>query len=106
MGGGPILWKSKLQGLVTLSTAEAEYVTACIAAQQGSYLHNLLSELVDDKLPVLMLIDNQSAIHMAANGDQMQRTRHMALKLTTCEIWSAKANSNCSPAQPTTWLPT
>ena len=82
MGGGPVSWKSKLQGLVTLSTAEAEYVATSIAAQQGSYLHNLLSELVDDKLPVrLMLIDNQSAIHMATNGDQMQRTRHMALKL-------------------------
>ena len=81
MGGGPISWKSKLQDLVTLSTAETEYVAACIVAQQGSYLHNLLSELVDDTLPVpLMLIDNQSAIHMAENGDQMQRTRHMVLK--------------------------
>jgi len=54
---------------------------ASLHNKAASYLHNLLSELVDDKLPVpLMLIDNQSAIHMAANGDQMQRTRHMPPK--------------------------
>jgi len=81
MGGGPVSWKSKLQGLVTLSTAEAEYVAACLAAQQGCFLTNLLQEITQQQVPTpTMLIDNQSAIHMATNGNQMQRTRHMALR--------------------------
>ena len=81
LGGGPISWKSKLQKLVTLSTTEAEYVAACIAAQQGCHLVNLLSEVQRVQVPPpLMLMDNQSAIHVAKNSGSMQRTKHMALR--------------------------
>jgi hypothetical protein len=81
LGGAPISWKSKLQKLVTLSTTEAEYVAACIAAQQGCHLVNLLSEVQHDQVPApLMLMDNQSAIHVAKNTGSMQRTKHMALR--------------------------
>ena len=39
MNGGAIPWSSKKQGLVTLSTAESEYVAATYAAKEALWLH-------------------------------------------------------------------
>ena len=39
MNGGAISWSWKKQGLVTLSTAESEYVTAMYAAKEALWLH-------------------------------------------------------------------
>jgi len=44
MGTGTISWSSKLQGIVTLSTTEAEYAAVTTAGQEILLLHNLLSE--------------------------------------------------------------
>ena len=46
MGTGAISWKSKLQDVVTLSTTEAEYISAVHAGQELLWLHNLFTELV------------------------------------------------------------
>ena len=45
MGTGAISWGSKLQAVVTLSTTEAEYISACAAGQEILWLRNLFSEL-------------------------------------------------------------
>ncbi|KAF0703123.1 hypothetical protein AaE_015536 [Aphanomyces astaci] len=81
MAGGAISWRSKLQAIVTLSTAEAEYVGACLGAQHGMHLRNLLGEFgqKEDK-PVVLYLDNQSAIAIGSNQASIQRTKHLALR--------------------------
>ena len=43
LNGAPISWRSCLQGGVTLSSSEAEYVAASAVAQENNYLRALLS---------------------------------------------------------------
>jgi len=45
IGGTTISWKSKLQGRVSLSTTEVEYVAISEAAKEMIWLKNLLKEL-------------------------------------------------------------
>ena len=52
MSSGPISWLSKKQTIVTLSTAEAEYVTLSIATQEIG---------VDKKAPVRSHSDTRSS---------------------------------------------
>lgn len=61
--GGTISWSSRKQELVTLSTAEAEYVAAMHAAKEAIWLRRLLFEL----FPLLdatttLYRDNQAAV--------------------------------------------
>ena len=45
MNGGAISWSSKKQSLVTLSTAESEYIAATYAAKEALWLHQLIEEI-------------------------------------------------------------
>ena len=44
MGTGAVSWSSRLQTIATLSTTEAEYVSAVSAGQEMIWLRNLLTE--------------------------------------------------------------
>ena len=45
INGGAILWGSKKQELVTLSTAESEYIAATHAAKEAIWLQRLIGEM-------------------------------------------------------------
>ena len=63
MGSGAISWASKLQLVVTLSTTEAEYISATAAAQEILWLRNLFSEIgYEVEGASTLYLDNQSAI--------------------------------------------
>ena len=49
LGATPIAWQSLKQKIVALSTCEAEYVAAAIAACQAVWLCRLLGELTDEE---------------------------------------------------------
>ncbi|KAI9905581.1 hypothetical protein PsorP6_013858 [Peronosclerospora sorghi] len=67
--GAPVIYKSKRQRPVALSSAEAEYVALSIAAQEVLWLLHLLMELSVGSLPSTMInVDNQAAITMAENS--------------------------------------
>jgi len=55
--GGAISWASKKQELITLSTAEAEYVAATHAAKEAIWLCKLIGELFPSiLLPIICIV--------------------------------------------------
>lgn len=79
--GGAISWASRKQELVTLSTAEAEYVAATHAAKEAIWLRKLVGELFPSLLtPITLYCDNQSAIKLAQDDNYRARTKHIDLR--------------------------
>ena len=69
INGAAVSWSSRKQEIITLSTAEAEYVAATHAAKEGIWLRRLISELFHSPLkPTTIYCDNQAAIKLAT-GD-------------------------------------
>lgn len=79
--GAAVSWISKRQPTVALSSAEAEYVTACLAAQEVQWIRQLLAEIEVpmDKGPTIVHSDSQSAMHMA-NNPTAGRAKHIDIK--------------------------
>lgn len=86
--GCPVLWTSKLQTEIALSTAEAEYIAMSQALRETIPLMNLMKEvdvifklhLPRPKFILKVHEDNQSCIAMANNPKFSPRTKHIALK--------------------------
>lgn len=76
MNGGAVCWRSKLQMIIALSSTEAEYVRATLAAQEIIWLRDLLHKLnLADTSPSLLNMDNRGAIsltHGAGDSNQMK----------------------------------
>jgi hypothetical protein len=75
--GGAVSWSSKRQSLVTLSTAEAEYVAATHAAKEAVWLREFISEVYQPQDPMTLHSDSQSAIALARNEQFHARTKHI-----------------------------
>jgi hypothetical protein len=81
MDGGAISWSSRKQELVTLSTAEAEYVAATHAAKEAIWLRRFISEVfLPLPKPMILHCDNQAAISLAANANYHARTKHIDIR--------------------------
>ena len=81
MGTGAVSWASRLQTIATLSTTEAEYVSAVSAGQEMVWLRNLLSEFgYQFNGASTLFIDNQSAISVANNPEHHGRMKHLDLR--------------------------
>ncbi|KAE8699425.1 hypothetical protein F3Y22_tig00110578pilonHSYRG00054 [Hibiscus syriacus] len=78
LGSGTISWCSKRQPTVSLSTTEAEYRATAMAAQESTWLIQLMNNLhqpVDYAIP--LYCDKQSAIRLAENPVFHARTKHV-----------------------------
>jgi transposase InsO family protein len=79
--GGAISWSSRKQELVTLSTAEAEYVAATHAAKECIWLRRLIGELCPTILSTTTLhCDNQAALKLATDDNYHARTKHIDIR--------------------------
>lgn len=79
--GGAISWSSKKQELVTLSTAEAEYVAATHAAKEVIWLRRLIGEVFGAiPNPTTLFSDSQSAIALTKDGHYHARTKHIDIR--------------------------
>lgn len=75
-----ILWCSKKQASVSLSSTESEYVSLSMAASDVSWLINLLTDFsYENVCPVNIFCDNQSAI-INANSDTIKRLKHIDIR--------------------------
>ena len=105
--GGTILYNTKYQDTIALSTTEAEFTAACDAGKAILYVRSILDEinLPQDEATTLF-IDNNGALVMGKNAQQpMRRTRHLELKKFALLDWVQRdlllmkrisTNDNCA----------
>ena len=87
----PIIWASKMQTTIALSTTEAEYVALSTALRDVIYLINLTKEFNSHGIPVSndsvpnvtcrVFEDNVGALELANNHKLRPRTKHLAVQL-------------------------
>jgi transposase InsO family protein len=78
LGSGAISWCSKRQPTVALSSTEAEYRSAAMAAQESTWLKQLLKDLHQPtEYQVRIFCDNLSSIRLAENPVFHARTKHI-----------------------------
>ena len=81
MNGTPVVFKSRLQQNVSLSTAEAEYVALSLCIQEILWLKSLIKEMgINYKWPITVFEDNQSAIAIAKNNGYQSRAKHIDIR--------------------------
>lgn len=91
--GGPVIFKSKKQSTVALSTAESEYMALALTTQEILWLRNLLSEMgLTPRQPIPIYIDKKSAITMASNNGYTPRAKHNDLRYHFVRDHVAKRN--------------
>ena len=80
VAGGAVVWQTKTQRSVALSSCEAEYYAMTEAIKELLWLTNMLTEIkVKFETPVLY-VDNQGAIALAQNPVNHQRTKHIDIR--------------------------
>jgi hypothetical protein len=79
--GATISWASKKQPTIALSSTEAEYMAMTHAGKEAIFLQNLYGDVgIPIQLPLYLLVDNQSAIHIAENPIFHARTKHIEVR--------------------------
>ena len=81
VAGGAIMWCSKKQQTVALSSVESEYIAASICAAEGTWLTRLAAEIgFKVSAPLSIYCDSTGAANLAKNPVQHQRTKHVDIK--------------------------
>lgn len=80
MAGGPVIFRSSQQGLVAMSTTEAEFVAAAESVRDAVWLQSLLKELKIEHDPTELKCDSQTAIRLINNPEFPRRTKHIDIK--------------------------
>jgi hypothetical protein len=107
MNGGPIIYKSKRQTTVALSSAEAEYMALALATQEVICLRYLLEDIgAVSKGPTAIHLDNQLAISIANNHGYTPRAKHIDLRAHFVRDHVEKANITVKYIPPRTSLRT
>lgn len=76
--GVPIVWRSRAQKAVALSSAEAEYYAMSEAAKEIRFMVQLLESMgITVKKPIIVHADNIGAIFLSENASATSRTRHI-----------------------------
>ena len=89
LGGCPLVWVSKLQREISLSTLEAEYIALSTAMRDLLPMKDLLKEVItkmslkDNSNTIMkstVFEDNNGALQLALSPKLTPRTKHIAVK--------------------------
>lgn len=92
VSGCPVIWSSRKQPIVTLSTTEAEFVAATTAAQEALWLQKVVTDLqLNPELPTIIYEDNYGALQVAKNLET-KRSKHYDVKYHFLKelVWDGK----------------
>ena len=78
--GDIICWQSKKQKCVALSSTEAEFYALSSTVCEALWIKYWLSEVFSINQPILVLCDNQSAIHLSQHDSFHQRSKHIDIR--------------------------
>lgn len=84
LANGAIVWETKKQSSVALSSTEAEYMAMSNASKEVVYLKNLLEEIGFPELvsnPIKLYGDNLSAIQLVKNPVYHSRSKHIDIRV-------------------------
>ena len=75
------MWKSKAKKSVTLSSAEAEFVSLSEATKEIKFVVQILESMgIGVGIPIVIRVDNVGAIFMSENALTSSQTRHMDIR--------------------------
>ena len=76
-----MLWNSKQQEIIVLSTTEGEYVAATQAAKEALWLRSFTNDVFGLELaPTALFSDNKSAIALSKDHQYHARTKHIDIR--------------------------
>ena len=79
--GCPVIWKSRQQPVISLSSSEAETYALSEAAKEIAFVYQLLMTMgIEAKLPIICRVDNMGAIFMAENINTSARAKHVDMR--------------------------
>ena len=79
--GVPIMWKSKSQKAVTLSSTEAEYYSLSELCSELIFVKNMLEFMgMNVGYPIVARVDNIGAMFLSNNYALSQRTKHISVR--------------------------
>ena len=81
-----LLYKSKAQPIVTLSTTESDFVAVALGLRDMKWTLNVLHELRLCLDVVVVYCDNQGALKILTNNSATGRTRHVDIKLQFARV--------------------
>ena len=81
LSGAAVVWESKKQSNVALSSSEAEYIAASETARSIKWARVYLAEIGEAQAaPTPLRIDNETAIRMALEDGNQGRRKHINVK--------------------------
>jgi hypothetical protein len=76
-----VSWCSRKQTYVALSTAEAEYITLCVAVHEAVWLRKLLLDLFGHEMDSIVIhCDNQSCVKLSKNHVFHDKSKNIEIK--------------------------
>ena len=77
-GGAPFAWFAKTQRSVSLSSAEAEFFGAMLAAREGQFARELLVDLGRPPTgPTIIFTDSKSCVDLSIEAVAFKKTKHI-----------------------------
>lgn len=93
LAGAAIIWNSRRQHTVALSSTEAEYMASTHATKEALWLRSILHEMsLLPPGPTLIYGDNQGAIALGKNPEHHQRTKHIDIQYHFVRIHVQRKN--------------
>jgi histone deacetylase 1/2 len=81
LNGCLVSWNTHKQATVAHSSAESELMGACDVVKELMWMSQLLKEMhYDVEMPIIVYIDNQSAMKIAQHDVDHTRTKHIDIK--------------------------